>query len=235
MYASTYTADDPFGVFASIGRMAGNTAGMGVGRSARSSAANAGRIDPDALQAPEANAFLGLGAISAAAGAVFGAIGTLQSVRSSKHQTMVAAMEAEFRSTVAARNARLAEQDAQAERDAGEKQLSMLRRQYALAEGEQRVAQAASGTYGATYDTQRAALRAARKIDAMTIRRNTARAVSAQRMQATNLRNESAIGGVTAKNLRATAGTISTALPTFASVLAGAGQAAGPLYAYSRR
>ncbi len=235
MYASTYSPDDPFGLGATIGGMAASAAAGGVGRQAGASGALSSIVDPAAIQAPEANAFLGLGAISSVAGAVFGALGTLQSVRSSKHQALQAAMEAEFRSTIAASNARMAEQDAQDQRDAGDKQLSMVRRQYALAEGEQKVSQAASGTYGETYDTARAALRASAKIDAMTVRRNTARAVAAQRVQAVNLRNEAALGGVTARNLRATAGTINPALPTFASVLAGAGQAAGPLYTYSRR
>lgn len=192
--------------------------------------------NPPLPQAPATNPFLGLGAVSAAAGAVMSTAGAYFGAKSSKMQARSAAMAADFEASMAARNARLAEMDAQTERDAGRLQLRSLGLQYGEAAGRQVAQQAAAGVDLSSGNAleQRVSLRLAQRMDALTIGQNTARGVSARLTQATNYRNQATMGRVTAGNLRATAGSISPGLSTFAGLLDGASRAAVPLYAYSR-
>ncbi|HMV74018.1 MAG TPA: hypothetical protein PKB00_05580 [Microthrixaceae bacterium] len=230
VYAS-FAGEDPFGIGSALGGAfgAGFGGGGGIGGGL---GAGAGSLSP--LTAPGRNELLGIGAVSAAAGAVLGTIGAFSAARNSKTQAKSAAMAADFQASMAARNARMAEMDAQSERDAGRKQLQMLGMQYEQAAGAQRVAQAASGTTGTSYDEARAAMRLAKRLDALTIRQNTARGVTGRLTQATNARNAASMGRVSAANLRATAGSINPGIPTFAALLEGAARSAGPAYAYSR-
>lgn len=220
-YAS-FVGDDPFGLGAALG--AGAFGGFG-------GAAAAGAVGPR-LTAPGQNELLGIGAVASVAGGVLNTIGAFQSARSSKLQAKQAALSADFQASMAARNARMAEVDAQTARDAGRKQLELLGMQYAQAAGQQRVQEAASGTI--SDGEARASLRLAKRIDALTIRRNTATDVSARLAQATNYRNAASMGRVTAGNLRATAGSIKPGVSAFASLLEGTGRSAGSLYALSR-
>lgn len=224
MYAS-FSSQDPFG----IGSALGSTFGAGMfGGGMRTGAASQG------LTAPGTNPLLGIGAVTSVAGGVLGALGAFQSARNSKYQARSAAMAADFQASMAARNARMAEMDAQAERDAGRKQLLMLGLQYGQASGALRVAQAASGTEGDSNAEARASLRLAKRLDALTIRQNTARGVSGRLAQATNARNAAGMARTSAANLRATGGSINAGVPTFAALLEGAARSAGPVYAYSR-
>jgi hypothetical protein len=190
----------------------------------------------DAPAAPDRNPFLGIGAVSAVAGAAMGTVGAYYGAKSSKMQARSAAMAADFEASMAARNARLAEMDAQTERDAGRLQLRSLGLQYGQLAGRQVAQQAAAGVDLGSGNAleQRVSLRLAQRMDALTINQNTARGVSARMAQATNFRNQAAMGRVTAGNLRATAGSISPGLSTFSGLLDGASRAAFPLYAYSR-
>lgn len=192
--------------------------------------------NPQAPKAPGTNPLLGIGAVSAVAGAAMSTVGAYYGAKTSKMQARSAAMAADFEASMAARNARLAEMDAQTERDAGRLQLRSLGLQYGEAAGRQVAQQAAAGVDLSSGNAleQRVSLRLAQRMDALTIRQNTARGVSARLTQATNFRNQAAMGRVTAGNLRATAGSISPGLSTFAGLLDGASRAAVPLYAYSR-
>lgn len=228
MYAS-FSSEDPFG----IGSALGSTFGAGMFGGGMGAAGAAGGAAPR-LSAPGTNPLLGIGAISSVAGSVLGTIGAFQSARQSKYQARSAAMAADFQASMAARNARMAEVDAQAERDAGRKQLLMLGLQYGQASGALRVAQAASGTTGDSNAEARASLRLAKRLDALTIRQNTARGVAGRLTQATNARNAASMARTSAANLRATGGSINPGVPTFAALLEGAARSAGPVYAYSR-
>lgn len=221
-YAS-FSGDDSFGLGAAFGAgMFGS--GFGVG-------AATGAVSPG-LTAPGQNPLLGIGAVASVAGGVLNTIGAFQSARNSKTQARSQAMAAEFQASMAARNARMAEVDAQTARDAGRKQLQILGMQYAQAEGQQRVQEAASGTI--SDGSARASLRLSKRLEALTIRRNTATEVSSRLAQVANYRNAAGMGRATAENMRATAGSIRPGVSAFASLLEGAGRAAGPLYALSR-
>ena len=165
-----------------------------------------------------------------------GTAGAYFAAKNSKMAARSQAMAADFQASMAARNARLAEMDAQIARDAGKAELRTLGWQYGQAAGQQRAAQAASGVDMGSGNAleQRVSLRLAQRLDALTINRNTATAVSSRLTNAVNFRNQAAMGRVTAGNLRATAGSISPGLSTFAGLLDGAARAAGPVYSWSR-
>jgi len=186
--------------------------------------------------APGTNPWLGIGAVASVAGAAMGTAGAYFAAKNSKMAARSQAMAADFQASMAARNARLAEMDAQIARDAGKAELRTLGWQYGQAAGQQRAAQAASGVDMGSGNAleQRVSLRLAQRLDALTINRNTATAVSSRLTNAVNFRNQAAMGRVTAGNLRATAGSISPGLSTFAGLLDGAARAAGPVYSWSR-
>lgn len=187
-------------------------------------------------QAPAANPALGIGAIASIAGAAISTASAYYQAKTSKMQARSAAMAADFQASMAARNARMAEVDAQAERDAGRVALRASGMQYGQAAGQQRAGQAAAGVDMSSGNAleQRVSLRLAQRLDALTINENTARGVSSRLTQATNARNQAAMGRVTAGNMRATAGSIQPAASTFAALLDGAARASGPTYAWSR-
>lgn len=191
---------------------------------------------PPAATAPGTNPWLGIGAVASVAGAAMGTGAAYYAAKNSKMAAKSQAMAADFQASMAARNARMAEMDAQIARDAGKAELRTLGWQYGQAAGQQRVQQAAAGVDMNSGNAleQRVSLRLAQRLDALTINRNTATAVSARLANATNYRNQAAMGRVTAANLRATAGSISPGLSTFSSLLDGAARAAAPVYAWSR-
>lgn len=187
-------------------------------------------------KAPEANPFLGIGALASVAGAAMGTAGAYFAAKNSKLAARSQASAADFQASIAARNARMAEIDAQTARDAGIAELRQSGWQYGQAAGRQRAQQAAAGVDMSSGNAleQRVSLRLAQRIDALTINRNTATAVSARQANAVNFRNQAAMARVTAGNLRATAGSISPGLSTFAGLLDAAARSAAPLYAWSR-
>lgn len=228
MYAS-FNGQDPFGLGAALGSSFGAGAfGAAPVVASAPSAASTGL----ASTAPGQNALLGIGAVASVAGGVMSTIGAYQQANNSKLQAKSQALAADFQASMAARNARMAELDAQITRDAGRKQLEILGMQYAQIAGQQRVQEAASGTI--SDGEARASLRLSKRLDALSIRRNTATAVSAALSRATNARNESMAAGVSAQNLRTSARSIRPGLSAFASALEGGSRAVGPLYAYSR-
>ena len=169
-------------------------------------------------------------------GGFMDAIGGFFAAQAQKDVLKSQALSAEFQASMANLNARQAEIDAQSILAAGRQQVGQLTMQRGQEKSSKKVSAAARGVVGnvgsaaeimATEDL-------VKEIDAMTINRNTVRAAGQARMQATNQRNQSLLAGVSAGNLRRTAGSISPAAAFNSASMAGAGRFAAS-YARSRR
>lgn len=182
------------------------------------------------------NWLLQLGAYGSLIGGAMSTVGAFYGAKVAKETYRQQAMSAEFAQSMANRNARLAEIDAQAELDAGRLQAQQSAMGYNQAAGEQIAQQGAAGVDLSSGNAleQRVSLRLAQRIEALTINRNTVRAARAARIRATDLRSQGAMAGVSARNLRAAGSSISPGMAGFAGLLDAAGRAAPAWYAYSR-
>jgi hypothetical protein len=138
------------------------------------------------------------------------AVGNFYAVKSQQNVLESQALSAEHAASMSARNARQAEMDAQAITEAGNREQSRISQQYGQAKGAARAAMASRGIqagYGSTAEVQ-ASIELAKQLDMHTIDSNTVRAANAARTQAVNARNESLLAGVSAANLRGTAGSL---------------------------
>ena len=171
-------------------------------------------------------------------GSLVGAVGSGYEAVGQQHQLKTAALDAEFAASQSALDARAAERDAQAIMEAGQQDVAMRGLQEAQDTGAASAAQAASGTVkgvGNAAEVQ-ASIRLAAAIDKRTLKTNTQRRASAERMRAVNAKNRASMLGVSAQNMRDSAGSISPALAAGTSLLGSAGPV-GASYAsyYGRR
>jgi hypothetical protein len=118
-------------------------------------------------------------------------------------------MDAEFASSMANINARAAEREAMAIIQAGRQQSALLSAQYGQARGSYVARTAASGIRqtGSAAEV-RTSMELAKMEDLATLRQNVASAASRAQAGAVDQRNRSLLAGVSAQNLRRTAGTI---------------------------
>ena len=169
-------------------------------------------------------------------GAIKGAIGTYYAAESQKSQLKQQASAQRFQSQMARVNARGAEFAAQQTLLAGAREMGRV----GMAMGQRR-ASAVAGLaarggqlgVGSTREVV-ASMDIVSDIDRLTMDANRTRAAEAQRMQAVNYQTQSVMAGVSASNLYGTAGTISSGLGAFTSLLGSAGQI-GQTWAQNRR
>ena len=150
------------------------------------------------------------GFLTSIAGAGLAAVGNFYAVKSQQNALKSEALSAEFAASMSALNARAAEQDAQAITEAGNREQSRVSQQYGQAKGAARAAMAGRGIqggYGNAAEVQ-ASIELAKQLDMNTINSNAVRASNAARTQAVNERNQSLLAGVSAANLRGTAGSL---------------------------
>ena len=197
-------------------------------------------INPDI--APVVNPLAGAEALGTAGmvmslfGAINGAIGTYYAAESQKSQLKQQASAQRFQAQMARVNARGAEFAAQQTLLAGAREMGRV----GMAMGQRR-ASAAAGLaarggqlgVGSTREIM-ASMDIVSDIDRLTMDANRVRAAEAQRMQAVNYQTQAVMAGVSASNLYGTAGTISSGLGAFTSLLGSAGQI-GQTWAQNRR
>jgi hypothetical protein len=136
-------------------------------------------------------------------------VGSYYQAAAQKGQLRSAAMDAEFASSMANINARAAEREAMAIIQAGRQQSALLSAQYGQAKSSYVARTAASGIRqtGSAAEV-RTSMELAKQEDLATLRQNVASAASRAQAGAVDQRNRSLLAGVSAQNLRRTAGTI---------------------------
>lgn len=169
-----------------------------------------------------ANGWEAFGFMGGVTSTLMGALGTYYSTRSQQHELKSRAMDAEFQSSMANINARAAEEDAQAEIEAGQIELARVTAQYGQVKQDTIASAAARGVEGASVQESLASIELAKQTDSLIINRNSVRRANARRAEAVNMRNSALIGRQNARNLRGTAGSLSPATAARGSLLQGA-------------
>lgn len=169
------------------------------------------------------------------AGMVNAAIGAYAEAESAKYQARSQAMDLELQASMSQINARAAEQDANAILDAARKESGALSAEYGQIREQNLLTQATSGVTGEGSAAEvQASIELARQQDTMQIDANAVRAAAARRAEATNQRNAALMGGVSARNLRGTAASISPAMAATTSIL-GSATLVAPRWIYRGR
>jgi|TARA_Y100000310_G_scaffold74983_1_gene71220 hypothetical protein len=181
----------------------------------------------------------GLGKASIAlqvAGTVSSAIGAFYSVKSAQYQAKSKALSLEFEQSMSYIDARNAERDAQATLLSGQYEVGKVGLQYGQVKEATLARQAASGIQGGVGSAGEIAtsIEFAKEADQLTITRNAVRAASAHRTRRVNVLARGRLAGVSAQNLRGTAGAMSPGLAGFSSLLGGAGGVARNWYDIER-
>lgn len=152
-----------------------------------------------------------LGIFMSILGGINSAIGSFYAAKSMQYQMKSAASSYQFRSDMAALNARSAENDAQAVLEAGKTQIA----NYTMRAGQEKATTtnetAGRGVVlgvGSARDLS-ASQEVAKQIDMLTINSNAVREAAARRTLATNYQNESLLDRTSANNLRRSASSIS--------------------------
>jgi hypothetical protein len=161
-------------------------------------------------------------------GALQNAVGSFYEAKTQKYQLKSQQLSAQFQSTMSAINARAAEAAADAERQAGERQIG----QYTMQAGQQKASAQASlaargvqAGVGSTAEIM-ATGDIVKEIDVLTINANALRAAEAAQTQAINYRAQSTMAGLSARNLGVSAGSIKPGMQAFSTLLGSAGQTA---------
>lgn len=160
-------------------------------------------------------------------GALLGLVGSFYAAKSQQNQLKSEALAADFQESMSAINAKNAESDAQSILQAGQDEGARTSLAYGQEKAAQKAEQGASGFtigVGSAAEAQ-ASIELAKRLDLAAINRNTVRAASSRRLQATDQRNQSLLAGVSARNLRGTASSISPGLAAAGSLF----RSAGPL------
>jgi hypothetical protein len=172
-----------------------------------------------------------------AAGAVSSAIGAFYSVKSAQYQAKSQALSLEHGQSMAYLNARNAERDAQATLLSGQYEAGKAGLQYGQVKEATLTRQAAAGIQSGVGSAGEiaASIEFAKEADQLTITRNAVRAASAHRTQRENLRARGEFAGMSAQNLRRSAGAMSPGIAGFSSLLGSAGGVARNWYEIGRR
>lgn len=165
-----------------------------------------------------------LGLWTTIAGSALQTVGSYYSVKSQANTMKSQALSLEHQASMSAINARAAEQDAQAITEAGQQQIGQVSAQYGQVKATERASTAARGIQagvGSASEVQ-ASIELAKQTDIYTINSNAVRAASAARTGAVNARNEALLAGVSATNMRKTAGSLDPYAAAGGSLLTGA-------------
>lgn len=194
-------------------------------------------IGPEPASASASNPIMeSLGIGFAAGGAAMQAIGAYYSVRAGKYELKSKSLDLKFQSTMAAINARAAEQDAQNALRAATRQAGQSGLQYRVLRSAAVSRMAASGVDGGAGSAaeQLASIDYARESDRISITTAGVRAANAARMEAVSGRAQSAMLGLSSRNMLRTAGAMSPFLAGTQSLL-GSLSSAGQSYLLSER
>lgn len=165
-----------------------------------------------------------IGLWTSLAGSGLQAVGNFYSVKSQQAQLKSQASAAEFQQSMSAINARSAEEEAQAITEAGNREQSRVSARYGQLKSSERAATAGRGIkagVGSAAEVQ-ASIELAKQVDVFTVNSNAVRASNAARTQAVNERNQSNLAGVSAANLRSTAGSLNPYAAVAGSLLGSA-------------
>jgi hypothetical protein len=170
------------------------------------------------------------------AGAVSSAIGAFYSVKSAQYQAKSQALSLEFQQSLSYINARAAERDAQQSLLAGQYEAGRAGLQYRQAVEASRTRQAAGGIQGGVGSAGEvtASIELAKQMDQIAITRNSVRAANAARTGRVSELNRAQMAGVSAENLRTTAGALNPGLAGATSLIGGAGRVARSHYALNK-
>lgn len=166
--------------------------------------------------------------ILSVAGMVTGAIGAFYAAKDQQYQARAGALSLEFQQNMAALNSRQAELDAFHILEAGAREKGLRTLRYGQIKSSARASQAARGVQagvGSAAEIE-ASIDLAREMDSLAMDINTVRAAGRARRAAVDQQNRAALLGVSAANLRGTAGAINPLLSGVTSLLGGAGQVA---------
>lgn len=179
---------------------------------------------------------IGMGGWLSIFGGLNSAIGSFYSAKSQQYQAKSAAMNADFQQSMANRNARAAEQQAQNIMEAGQREAARYTMQAGAAKSSAMASQAARGIQAGVGSAAELAASAdiIKQSDLMTIDVNTAREAAAARMQKVNYQSQAAAAGASAANMRATGRSINPLMGAGTTLLGGAASFASQ-YAQDRR
>lgn len=171
-------------------------------------------------------------------GVLTSAVGAYYQARSAQDQAKSQALSAEFEAFMANLDARQAEVDANTIMDSAKQEIAFRGLQSAQEQGAASVDAAARGVgAGGSAAEVKLSIEIARRVDALTITKNTMRDAAAARRQGVNARNQASMARVSADNLRRSARTISPGLAAGGALLQGAsvlGRSLGGDYRYRR-
>lgn len=198
-----------------------------------------GTINPTMLSGGGGGSLSGLesgGNVLAVAGLVTQAIGSFYSAKSQQFQLESDALSLDFQQSISNLNARASERDAAAILEAGRQRKALVTLRFGQIRGQQRASTAARGIAGGVGSAAEvaASTELAKDLDAFTIDANAFRQASAARLQAVNQRNRAELLGVSARNLRRSAGAIIPGLSAATTLLGGAGGVASGIAQRSR-
>lgn len=151
------------------------------------------------------------------------ALGAWFAARSQKETLHMQALDAEFQGAMADLNSRRAENDAQAELEAGQQAKALATLGYGAAKADATASAAARGVAGASVQEGLATIEYAKEADSLFLTLNSVRAANARRAQAVDARNLGALSRTSAANLRGTAGSIDPLMALRTSILSGGG------------
>lgn len=165
------------------------------------------------------------GSVLAISGVVQSAIGSYYTARAQQYELKSQASSLEFQQSMAAQNRRAAENDAQAELQAGQHEAALTGLRYGQVKAGARATQGARGVeagFGSAAE-ELASIELAKEVDMFTINANATRAANAHRMRAVGFENQGRMAGVSAANARSAAGRISPGVSAGTSLLGNAG------------
>jgi hypothetical protein len=170
------------------------------------------------------------------AGLVTQAIGAFYSVKASQYQAKSQALSLEFQQQLSFINARAAERDAQQSLLAGQREAGRVGLQFRQLAGAVRARQAAAGIQAGVGSAGEIAtsIELAKQTDQLAITRNSVRQASAARTGRVNALTRAAMAGISAANLRTTAGSLDPGLSGLTTLVGGAGQVASYWDRYNR-
>lgn len=159
------------------------------------------------------------------------AFGAYYAAEAQKSELKSRALSLDLEQSMSRINARAAEQEAQSILDAGNKEVG----RYTMRAGQERAAEVASqGARGIEGGGSAAEVLASmdlvKEIDVHTIQLNSVRQANAARTQAVNYQNQGLLAGVSAANLRSTAGAIQPLAAAGGSLLDSGAQVADQWY-----
>ena len=165
-------------------------------------------------------------------GSVVQAIGAFYAVKAQQDQLKSQALSLDFAEQVAEFNSNMIQQQAARVEQATQQQVGLSRMRGAEAKASARASAAARGVKvdsGSAAETERA-IELMSQIDAMTIEANGDERVSSLERSAVDQKNRGMLAGVSARNVRSTARSLSPAAASLTSQVGNAGRVAGMFY-----